>query len=164
MTDKICPKNHKVGTKMGGYACSQRRCAEEAAAMYGAKTIDLDALRKEDPAELAFKRRAELARLPANLKAEEAAKWAQDKMVELLPEAVANVAHDLRYGTDKQRAEATDRVLRANGMDKGDAKQAGQHGVIVLNLSAQAEAIPWLSRMKPAQVVDATPTKTEEPK
>lgn len=111
-------------------------------------TLDLDALAKLSPSEAAFLTRSTLAKLPAGLEGDAAQKWAADKMIELLPEAVANVAFNLRHGTDKQRDEATDRVLKANGMDKRDAPQQ-QGGLIILNLNMAAQKVPWLERMQP---------------
>lgn len=146
---KLCPKGHPTGTRYGQSACGVRRCGEDSEALYGPNRVDLDALAQVSPADAAFETRAQLARLPKNLKGDEATKWASDKLVELLPEAVASVAYDLRYGTDKVRGEAADKVLRANGLDKREA-QGGGGGLIVLNLSPQAEAIPWLKRMKKA--------------
>ena len=109
--------------------------------------MDLDALARLSPSEAAFQTRALMARLPAGLEGDEAKKWAEEKMAQLLPEAIANVAYNLRHGTDKQRDEATDRVLKANGMDKRDAP-AQQGGLIILNLGTQAEKIPWLARLQ----------------
>ena len=110
--------------------------------------LDLDALARLSPAEAAFESRRELAKLPAGLEGEAATTWAQNKLVELLPEAVASVAHDLRYGNDKVRAEAADKVLRANGLDKREASPGGG-GLIVLNLGSAGAEIPWLQRMAP---------------
>lgn len=130
--------------------CSKVRCGEDAQAEAGSHELDLDALAAADPKELEFQSRLQLAKVPKGLKGDKAAQWAQEKMVELLPEAVANVAHDLRYGTDRQREAATDKVLRANGMDKKDAGTGSTGGLIILQLgsdAAQKEQIPWLQRM-----------------
>jgi len=118
-------------------------------AVYGPSELNLDVMAATPPADVAFEQRKQLAKLPDGLKGDEALKWAQEKMVDLLPEAVANIAHDLRYGTDRQREAATDRVLRANGMDKRDANAGmGGQGLIVLNLNQGAETVPWLQRMQ----------------
>lgn len=150
---KLCPKGHAAKTKFGSFACSSTRCGEDMSATYGSTELDLDVLAAKPTAEVAFEHRKQLAKMPEDLKGNEALKWAQEKMVDLLPEAVANIAFDLRYGTDKQREAATDRVLRANGMDKRDAGASmGGQGLIVLQLGSDSEPIPWLQRMQPAKV------------
>lgn len=160
MTDEVgkpkplCPKGHPQGTRYGRSKCGVRRCGEDTEALMGPASVDLDALAAISPADAAFETRAQLARLPRNLKGDEATKWAGDKLVELLPEAVASVAFDLRYGTDKVRSEAADKVLRANGVDRREA-QSGGAGLIVLNIGAQAtSSIPWLERMKKPEPKD----------
>jgi hypothetical protein len=144
----MCPKGHPVQTAFGRSRCSKVRCGQDAAAERGPSTLDLDALAKLDPAEAAFQSRQQMAGVPKGLTGDKATEWAQAKMADLLPEAVANVAYDLRYGTDKQREAATERVLRANGMDRKDSNSGGQHGLIVLQLGAGDEKIPWLQRMQ----------------
>lgn len=131
-----------------------RRCAEQAredalAAPPPKRAATLTpAERGEVPeGEKAFARRAKLSGLPSGLKGEEAIKWGQDKLAALLPEAVANVAYDLRYGSDRERTAAADRVLAANGLDKREAAKTGGQGLIVLNINTGGETIPWLQRM-----------------
>lgn len=149
MTDekpkKLCPKGHPVGTRYGKQACGVRRCGEDSQALYGPVVHDQRAIEKLTPEDAAFAARKQLAALPEGLKGDEATQWAQAKLVDLLPEAVASVAYDLRYGTDKVRAEAADKILRANGVDKREASQGGG-GLIVLNINGTSN-IPWLERL-----------------
>lgn len=160
-----CPKGHPTRTQFGEYFCSKARCGEDMQATYGPTTLNLDELAAKPTAEVAFEHRKQLAKLPDGLTGDAATKWAQEKMVDLLPEAVANVAYDLRYGTDRQREAATDRVLKANGMDKRDtnASQGGQ-GLIVLNLTAEATSgVPWLQRLsKPSLTAAQSASDAEE--
>lgn len=152
VTKNPCPKGHTIGKSFSGFKCSSALCGEDLAAMAGKREQDLDELQKLDPAQAEAEHRLAAARVPAGLKGDEAVKWSQDKMVELLPEAVANIAWNLRFGTAKERAEATDKVLRANGMDRRDSGvQSG--GMIVLNLGGTATDIPWLKRVQPARPV-----------
>lgn len=145
--EKRCPRGHPLRTKIGKRRCGVRGCAEDVHIPLPEDIIDLDAQEKMDPKDLAFAGRAQLALMPSNLKGEDAQRWAQDKLVSLLPEAVASVMHDLRYGNDKVRSEAADKVLRANGLDKREAAQGGG-GLIVLNIGTQGmDAVPWLQRM-----------------
>lgn len=151
---KLCPKGHPSGTRTGGGVCGVRRCGAESAALTGSKKLDLDELEKVAPEDQAFQTRAQLAQLPKNLKGDEAVEWAQKKLVDLLPEAVASLAYDLRYGSDKTRSEAADKVLRANGLDKREAQQGGG-GLIVLNFGSEVSGkVPWLERMQPAKKVE----------
>lgn len=154
---KLCPKGHVVRTKFGDYMCSSSRCGEDMTAAYGSQHINLDVLNATPAADVAFEARKQLAKMPEGLTGDAALKWSQEKMVDLLPEAVANIAHDLRYGTDKQREAATDRVLRANGMDRRDANAGmGGQGLIVLNLgNGTGGSIPWLQRMQPQKLPDS---------
>ena len=142
---KLCPKGHPSGTRTGGGTCGVRRCGEDSAALMPAK-LDEDALAKIAPEEQAFHTRATLAKLPKDLAGEAATEWATKKLVDLLPEAVASLAWDLRYGTDKVRSEAADKVLRANGLDKREASPGGG-GLIVLNIGSEVAKVPWLERM-----------------
>lgn len=150
---KKCPKGHDTGTQIDGHKCSQRKCGEdkarEAKLHIKAGALDLDALAAANPAEASYQQRMELVNKPRNLSADEAKAWAETKLQELLPEAVANIAWDLRYGTGKAQSDAVDRVLKANGMDKRDTGYVGTGGTIILNIgSGPSEAkIPWLERV-----------------
>lgn len=146
---RLCPNGHKVRSKFGGKMCSGISCGKDRADKIKAERVALGALVKVAERDRPYDDRRRLAKLPEGLKGDEATKWAQEKLIELLPEAVASVAFDLRYGTDKQRETATDRVLKANGLDRRDAPSATQGGLIVLNLGQgpQAEKVPWLQRM-----------------
>ena len=168
MTDpkpaRTCPKGHKVMKRFGTHRCSVEQCGEDKQKQFGSNVVNLDEQAKIDPKDLAVNSRHQLAGIPKGLKGDDAVKWAQEKMVELLPEAVANISWNLRYGTDKQRDEATDRVLRANGMDRKDAGSGGSHGLIVLNLGTGAvQDVPWLQRMRsPQQTVQAVTGSDDE--
>ena len=142
---KLCPKGHPQGTRIKGGTCGVRRCGEDTAALMPA-VLDADALAKMNPADREFHSRAVLAQLPQNLTGDAATEWAQKKLVDLLPEAVASLQWDLRYGSPKVRSEAADKVLRANGLDKREASQGGG-GLIILNLSQTDSNIPWLERL-----------------
>ena len=74
--------------------------------------------------------------------------WVDKKAVELLPQVIADLSFDLKYGTDKQRAEARDRIMDMHGLRKREAA-AGTHSTIVLNIGDQnalKQSLPWLSR------------------
>jgi hypothetical protein len=174
-TVKLCPKGHPTRTLFKGQRCSSRKCGLDFLAELEEKKARVKAdpslkeillptpkskLRKlkeneteEERAEKkAFEKRARLVKLPKGLKGEEAAKWAQDKLTALLPEAIASVAFDLRYGGNSQRAAATETILKANGLDRREAAPSNG-GLIVLNLGqAAAGQVPWLQRMQQAVI------------
>lgn len=144
---KLCPKGHTTGTKFGKFPCGVKRCGEESQALYGGEVkTDLTALAKMSPEDQEFAARRQLAKLPDGLTGEAATQWAQEKLVDLLPEAVASLAYDLRYGAPKVRAEAADKVLRANGVDRREAAVGGG-GLIVLNIGTGGSNLPWLERL-----------------
>ena len=156
---KKCPKGHDVGTRKGTFRCGVEKCGhvayKEAVLHQKRETLDLDAMKAKSPAEVQHAQRLAMVGVPKNLKAEEARQWAEEKLQSLLPEAVASIAWDLRYGSDKARAEATDRVLKSNGMDKKEAASGGG-GTIVLNLNTGESNLPWLKRVMPKNPVVET--------
>lgn len=167
----VCPQGHIIGSRPTG--AGRRKCKANLCALTNVEELkavpvdlDLDALAAIPEQDKPFAARSALAKLPDGLKGEEALKWSQEKLVELLPEAVANVTWNLRYGTDKQRDEATDRVLKANGLDKKDANATVGQNYIVLQMGAQDNSIPWLARSKNAQqltdVVSSKPVTPSE--
>lgn len=83
--------------------------------------------------------------------------WADRKAVEMLPAAMAEINFALKFGNDKQRQEAADRVLDMHGLRKREA-QAGNHATIVLNLGGDKgvleKQLPWLSRTDKASEGD----------
>jgi len=144
---KLCPKGHTVGSIVGGGRCGVNRCGADTAALTGPAKLDEDALAKISPEDREHYTRMTQAGVPKGLKGEAATDWAKGKLVDLLPEAVASLQYDLRYGSDKVRSEAADKVLRANGLDKREASPGGG-GLIVLNFgSTGSTGVPWLERM-----------------
>ena len=77
--------------------------------------------------------------------------WAEKEIHNLLPEAVASLAWDIKYGDAKARTEARGEILRATGIDKRDATNFGKGGQIVINVAGGNGGIslPWLQRNEP---------------
>jgi hypothetical protein len=77
--------------------------------------------------------------------------WAEKEIHNLLPEAVASLAWDIKYGDAKARTEARGEILRATGVDKRDATNFGKGGQIVINVGGAngGIALPWLQRTEP---------------
>jgi hypothetical protein len=163
-----CPNGHDVGTAWESRKCTQLVCGEKALPPLGKPLPPKKGKKKYEPppklatdratspkaaddddtltaAHALFLQRVRAAGVPANLGADEAAAWAQKKLAELLPEAVAELQHQLRYGTERQRADAVDRVLNANGMAKKEANNA-TGSTIIVNLAGDMSKIPFLQR------------------
>ena len=85
-------------------------------------------------------RREVLGGLPSELEGEEAETWTQRRIVGLLPDAVAEVEYQFKFGDDKQRLDAADRVLDMNGYRRREAT-GGAGQTIILNLGAGS--LPW---------------------
>lgn len=163
---KHCPQGHVTGTRKGKFRCTLEECGEVKHRTYelnlDKKPLDLDKLKAEEPAQLAHTQRLTMAGVPKNLKGENARQWAEQKLQELLPDAVASLSWDLKYGSDKARQDAVDKVLKANGMDKREGAQS-TGGTIILNIGNGATNIPWLDRVKPSRpVVEAITKKGDD--
>lgn len=160
-TDSRCPEGHATGTGFGVGHCTKEICGNDPAALAigGGETAAVADLVPLDPTAATFADRAALVGLQKGLKGDEATKWSQEKLQELLPEAVSSLAWDMRYGTPKQRSEAADRVLKANGLDRTEARNQQTGGLIILQLGAGESQIPWLSRVSPKP---PKPTPDEE--
>ncbi len=92
--------------------------------------------------------------IPKDLKGADAEKWADDKLVELLPAAVSDLERDLKFGSDSQRASARDKILDATGRGKTDKAFGGSAPIIMLNMTPGD--IPWLKREKKTELTAET--------
>jgi hypothetical protein len=83
--------------------------------------------------------RLALVKAPQNLTGADAEEWADKKSVDLLPDALAQIEYDLKYGDDGQRREAARDVLDMTGRRR---REGGGNvaPTIVLNLGG---ALPW---------------------
>jgi len=82
--------------------------------------------------------------VPEGLKGGDAEEYAQKKLVDMLPQAVTELEHQLTYGDDKQRIDAARDVLDANGMRRRE--MAGNMvPPIVLNFNG---VLPWMQQEK----------------
>jgi phosphoenolpyruvate carboxylase len=101
------------------------------------------------PEELEVSRTRLAAGVPPGLTGDAATQWSKDKLVELLPRAVAQLQKDLDFGTEKVKSEAADKILKANGMDKREAAAEVSRPAIILNLNMGDSKVPWLQRIQP---------------
>lgn len=147
IVNKLCPKGHPVGTVFRTRRCSGKSCGE-------VKQAEVDArpqafIQKLSAAETLIQKRSLLSGVPVGLKGEEAKAWAEQKLQDMLPDAVAQLNMDLMFGTDKVKSEAAEKVLRANGMDKREASVGRSQPTIILNIGGDTKvSAPWLERMK----------------
>lgn len=165
-----CPKGHRTRTRFNKAYCSQERCGDDAMkalelqALQEAEAARLAQLEKEAPMDFRLLQRQATVPIPPGLTGDAATRWAQEQLVNMLPEAVAEIAWVMKYGSDKQRMEASDRVLAANGLSKREAAAAPNAGMIVLNFGSGATGVPWLDRVKsvteklnPSGEIDVSP-------
>ena len=156
---KFCPAGHKVGTKFEAFKCTVKKCGAVKLGEVGERTIDPMADAQLEPGDLELKKKKALVGLKQDLNADDAVQWSQEALKRLLPEAVANIAWNLRYGDKKERETATQRVLSANGMDRREAAQQSSN-TIVVNLGGATTNVPWLDRFvssKTGVTIDAPP-------
>lgn len=79
-----------------------------------------------------------------------AEEWAQMRLIQLAPDAVAELEYQLQYGDDSQRAAAARDVLDANGMRRREAMQGGGQ-TIILHMGG---SLPWAANQ--TVTIDAT--------
>jgi hypothetical protein len=121
-------------------------------------------------AEVAHSQRMQDIERPAsNLSSEGTREWAEKEIHNLLPEAVASLKYDIKYGDAKARTDARKEIFAATGIDKREANSFGKGGQIVINLGAGAASgdiqLPFLRRnVEPAAPIIQTLTAKVEPK
>lgn len=145
-TPKLCPKGHPVGTIFRQRRCSGKNCGEDLAAVAAARPRQIKI--KMPKEEVAIQKRARLVDLPEGLTGDAAVTWSKDELQAMLPEAVAQIKMDLRYGSDRVKSEAADKVLKANGMDRREAAAVQTAPTIILNIGNGDTKAPWLERLK----------------
>ncbi len=95
-------------------------------------------------------------KVPTNLSADEAEKWADSELVSLLPRAVGELKGRLLHGDTKERWEAAKQVLESTGRGKSE-KAVSSTPSIIIQLGGNAEQVnlyPWRKGSTNAQVVD----------
>ena len=176
-----CPAGHVLPHKTKKGRCTTEWCALEAPApMPGTLTVTGKAFNEPDATSLARAEdkedvaasvrsmeveariaeahrtvRRRVVGVPANIEDPEG--YAQAKAVSLLPEAMAEIEYQLKYGDDKQRADMADRVLDMTGNRKRDAI-AGGGQTIVLNFSPH-DAPAWADRGAARMTITAEPVE-----
>lgn len=86
------------------------------------------------------------------LEGADAEEWADKKIVEMLPLAVAELEFQLKYGDDEQRAKAANKVLDATGRGKRE-NGAGAVAPIIMIQSGAAFQLPWVKDVKTVESI-----------
>jgi hypothetical protein len=172
----ICPAGHKLPHQTKAGQCTPLYCAAKMKAPKAPKVkrepaaTDPATAPADDGTEklIALRRSkadawAQLVPVPQGLAGAEAEEFADKKLIELLPYAVADLERDLKFGTDEQRVKARDKVLDATGRGKSDKAFGGGAPIIMLNMTPGQ--IPWAQRVtaqgaEEIAIVDGKGTKS----
>jgi hypothetical protein len=88
-----------------------------------------------------------------NVKGKEAEAWADERLVDLLPLAVAEKEFELKFGDDEQRSKAADRILEANGRGKRENQVASAPTILLIGNGPQGQLdAPWIKRLPAKQI------------
>ena len=90
-------------------------------------------------------RRQEFFKVPQGLSGDEAEKYADTKLINLLPDAVAELEYRLKLGDDDQRWSAARQVFESTGRGKKDIPAGGASPIIILNGSGITQ-LPWSTK------------------
>lgn len=168
-----CPAGHRLPHKTNAGQCSPIHCAGVAksqrrkieakkqvevglAPSQEAALASIELAEDEERATKAQKRyqmRKRYLNAPEKLNGAAAEEWADQKLVELLPEAVVDIEWDLKYGNDSERQAARKQVLDATGRGKREGGGGGTQPIIMLvGQGVGPGAQPWLQRVEVKKV------------
>lgn len=85
--------------------------------------------------------RMRVLRVPSKLTGEKAEEWADSRLTELLPLAIADLEWKLRFGSDAQKERASQRVLDATGRSKSEKNNFPTAPIITINMGGAS--LPW---------------------
>jgi hypothetical protein len=147
-----CPGGHDLPRP----GCTPLSCVDKVTSLSRAKAVPPN---PEDDEKMTFAvarkgARETLVQVP-NLSGADAEEYVEEKKVALLPQAMAEIEFQLKYGDNKERIDAARDVMRMNGMLNRDAP-TGVAPTIIINMGDKK--LPW---QKKEVTVDAqiTPTK-----
>lgn len=83
----------------------------------------------------------------------QAAGFVEKRLMELAPEAVAQLEYDLKMGDAKARTDAAKDILDRAGFSKSDRDGKAQAPVIIINPEAVMAQLPWAKRKQVGDVV-----------
>lgn len=106
-------------------------------------------------------RMSEIARPASDSSNGSMREWAEKEIHSLLPEAVASLKQDIKYGSAKERADARKEIFAATGVDKKQLNAFNNGGGITINFGAngvpQGINLPFLQRTEQPNTIVSTP-------
>lgn len=156
VTDSQKKKRKKKAAEVFNTGAKQVHVEHGLAAKQEERVVALEDAEEETRLTRAQKRHAMKQKalgVPEKLEGAAAEEWADKRLVELLPSAVADVEWDLKYGDDAQRANARKQVLDATGRGKREMGGGGSQPIIMLvGTGVGPGAQPWLQRVDPKKI------------
>jgi hypothetical protein len=138
--------------------------AASKAAREGGKVEELEQLQVLAAQAGRYAARKRLFPVPAFTDEKQAAGFVEKRLMELAPEAVAQLEYDLKMGDGKARTDAAKDILDRAGFSKSDREGKAQAPVIIINPEAVMAQLPWARRKAvEASNVVVEAAKAEEP-
>lgn len=92
-------------------------------------------------------------KVPKGLEGAEAEQWADSKLVNLLPDAVAELEYQLKLGDDSQRERAAKMVLESMGRGRRESGGGSNAPVIIIAGGAGGQVqVPWAQKVAPPTI------------
>jgi len=163
----VCPKGHRLPHQTNRGNCTPDWCAGRAGkdakqpATLAKRIDEVPALAGVEEqnrivkAETRRKARLKAVEFPETpLEGGAAEEWADKEIIKLLPEAVAELKFNLRYGDDQQREKAADKILAATGRGKKESGGGGAIFNVVVGAGSipGAPPVPFLQRVQPQKL------------
>lgn len=158
-----CPKGHKLPNTAAYGQCTPLYCGEEkdeTASIGKVKKVRkpkaTKAAPQEAPTEVALtvpdfeiraaRGRQDFVKMPQGLEGAAAEAWADTKMVNLTPLALAELEYQLVLGDNDERWRAAKQVLESTGRGKKEQSGAGVSPILIINGAALVK--PWSPKAK----------------
>lgn len=172
-----CPQGHQLPHDVDGTRCTPLWCVDKPKEKkHGGGRMKANAIVKALPAgdvkdvvELEDRRfqhsmtkaklRREYLKVPEGLTGPDAEAYVQRKMVDLTPDAVAELEFQLKIGDDRQRMTAAQDILDRAGFGKRDGGGAAVGPIMIINAVGGSFTPPWAVK---AQPVDGEVVKEKE--
>lgn len=131
--------------------------AEVVAVLTGSTSIE-DAARTAANEQLAVHAGKLIARqtflkVPQGLTDAAAEEWADKKLINLLPDAIAEAEYRLKLGDDDQRWSAAKQILESTGRGKKEAMNGGASPLVIINMGAGSK-LPWSTKPVGGELVE----------
>lgn len=162
-----CPGGHALPHESGGGRCTPLWCTEPTKKRGGGRmkanaiVKSLPASDVKDMAELEDRRfqhsmnkaklRKEYMKVPEGLTGPDAEAYVQRKMIDLTPDAVAELEFQLKIGDDRQRMTAAQDILDRAGFGKRDGGGAAVGPIMIINANGGTFIPPWVKQEKPVE-------------